>query len=94
MAACATIGASRGLRNIWMSKVAMAPTTALDVTIQAQILDQPTLGLPLPYPLPLHLPRCSKEEPEMREVIPGHHVACHLREVQPTVIAQAAAAPV
>ncbi len=23
--------------------------------------------------------RCSKEEPEMREVFPGHHVACHLR---------------
>ena len=39
MAACATIGACRGLRNTSMSKVEMAPTTALDVTIQAQILD-------------------------------------------------------
>ena len=37
--------------------------------------------------------RCSKEEPEMREMLPGHHVACHLREVQPTVLAQAAAVP-
>ncbi|HEV2099967.1 MAG TPA: dipeptide ABC transporter ATP-binding protein, partial [Stellaceae bacterium] len=28
--------------------------------------------------------RCSTDEPEMREVFPGHHVACHLREVQQT----------
>jgi len=39
MAACATIGACRALRNTSMSKVEMAPTTALEVTIQAQILD-------------------------------------------------------
>ena len=26
--------------------------------------------------------RCATDEPEMREVFPGHHVACHLREVQ------------
>ena len=26
--------------------------------------------------------RCSTDEPEMHEVFPGHHVACHLREVQ------------
>ncbi|HEV3177869.1 MAG TPA: dipeptide ABC transporter ATP-binding protein [Stellaceae bacterium] len=26
-------------------------------------------------------PRCKVEEPVMREVKPGHHVACHLREV-------------
>ncbi len=37
--------------------------------------------------------RCSKEEPEMREVFPGHHVACHLREPQPATLAQAAAIP-
>jgi peptide/nickel transport system ATP-binding protein len=37
--------------------------------------------------------RCSKEEPEMREVFPGHHVACHLRDPQPTTLAQAAAIP-
>ncbi len=24
--------------------------------------------------------RCAREEPAMREVYPGHHVACHLRE--------------
>ena len=24
---------------------------------------------------------CAKEEPEMREVTPGHYVACHLHEV-------------
>jgi oligopeptide/dipeptide ABC transporter ATP-binding protein len=23
--------------------------------------------------------RCAKEEPELREIFPGHHVACHLR---------------
>jgi oligopeptide/dipeptide ABC transporter ATP-binding protein len=31
---------------------------------------------------PYAFARCSKEEPEMREVFPGHQVACHLREVQ------------
>jgi len=34
--------------------------------------------------------RCSQEEPEMREVLPGHHVACHLRDLPPAVRAQAA----
>jgi oligopeptide/dipeptide ABC transporter ATP-binding protein len=28
-------------------------------------------------------PRCRIEEPAMREVQPGHHVACHLREPAP-----------
>ena len=37
--------------------------------------------------------RCSKEEPEMREVLPGHHVACHLLDVPAAVRAQAAAIP-
>jgi len=37
--------------------------------------------------------RCSREEPEMREVLPGHHVACHLRDLPPAVRAQAAAVP-
>jgi peptide/nickel transport system ATP-binding protein len=37
--------------------------------------------------------RCSREEPEMREVLPGHHVACHLRDVPAAVLAQAAAVP-
>ncbi|MGC2201176.1 MAG: dipeptide ABC transporter ATP-binding protein [Stellaceae bacterium] len=37
--------------------------------------------------------RCSKEEPEMREVLPGHHVACHLRDVQTAAVAQVAAVP-
>jgi oligopeptide/dipeptide ABC transporter ATP-binding protein len=36
--------------------------------------------------------RCSKEEPEMREVLPGHHVACHLRDVEPAALVQSAAA--
>ncbi|MBO0735889.1 MAG: dipeptide ABC transporter ATP-binding protein [Alphaproteobacteria bacterium] len=31
---------------------------------------------------PYAFDRCSKEEPEMREVVRGHHVACHLREAQ------------
>ena len=30
----------------------------------------------------------------MREVLPGHHVACHLREVQAPAFAEAAAVPV
>jgi hypothetical protein len=29
----------------------------------------------------------------MREVLPGHYVACHLRDVPPDVLAQAAAVP-
>ncbi len=29
---------------------------------------------------PYAFARCSQDEPEMREVMPGHHVACHLRE--------------
>jgi oligopeptide/dipeptide ABC transporter ATP-binding protein len=32
---------------------------------------------------PYAFERCSREEPEMREVLPGHRVACHLREAQP-----------
>jgi oligopeptide/dipeptide ABC transporter ATP-binding protein len=35
--------------------------------------------------------RCSNEEPAMREIAPGHHVACHLRD-KLTLAAQAAAA--
>ena len=42
---------------------------------------------------PYAFTRCSKEEPEMREVMPGHHVACHLRDVAPAVLVQAAAVP-
>jgi oligopeptide/dipeptide ABC transporter ATP-binding protein len=38
--------------------------------------------------------RCSKEEPAMREVMPGHHVACHLREVQNTAFSEGAVVPV
>jgi oligopeptide/dipeptide ABC transporter ATP-binding protein len=29
---------------------------------------------------PLAFERCAQEEPAIREVAPGHHVACHLRE--------------
>ncbi len=29
---------------------------------------------------PLAFDRCAKEEPPIREIFPGHHVACHLRE--------------
>jgi oligopeptide/dipeptide ABC transporter ATP-binding protein len=32
-------------------------------------------------------PRCRVEEPAMREVRPGHHVACHLREVDTAAFA-------
>ena len=35
---------------------------------------------------PLAFDRCATEEPAIREVVPGHHVACHLREtVAPAV---------
>jgi oligopeptide/dipeptide ABC transporter ATP-binding protein len=40
---------------------------------------------------PYAFTRCSKEEPEMREVLPGHHVACHLLDLPPAVLAKAAA---
>jgi oligopeptide/dipeptide ABC transporter ATP-binding protein len=33
---------------------------------------------------------CS-QEPAMREVLPGHHLACHLREVQTAAFSNAAA---
>jgi oligopeptide/dipeptide ABC transporter ATP-binding protein len=42
---------------------------------------------------PYAFTRCSQEEPEIREVFPGHHVACHLRDPQPAIITQAAAVP-
>ena len=43
---------------------------------------------------PYAFERCSKEEPEMREILPGHHVACHLREVPPAAVTEAVALPV
>jgi len=32
---------------------------------------------------PYAFDRCSTEEPPMQEVLPGHHVACHLRDAGP-----------
>jgi peptide/nickel transport system ATP-binding protein len=43
---------------------------------------------------PYAFERCSTEEPEMREVLPGHSVACHLRQAQPATFQEAAAIPV
>ncbi len=43
---------------------------------------------------PYAFARCSKEEPDMREVFPGHHVACHLRDAPTATVTRAAAAPV
>ena len=43
---------------------------------------------------PYTVARCSTDEPEMREVFPGHHVACHLREVQTRAFAETAAVSV
>ena len=37
--------------------------------------------------------RCSEEEPEMREVMPGHRVACHLRDVPSATVTQAVPIP-
>src|SRR5262245_58178582 len=42
---------------------------------------------------PYAFARCSEEEPAMREILPGHHVACHLREVETAAFAEAAAVP-
>ena len=42
---------------------------------------------------PYAFARCSNEEPEMREILPGHQVACHLRQVQPAASVQAATVP-
>jgi oligopeptide/dipeptide ABC transporter ATP-binding protein len=39
---------------------------------------------------PYAFDRCKVEEPAMREVRPGHHVACHLREVDPAAFGRAA----
>jgi oligopeptide/dipeptide ABC transporter ATP-binding protein len=39
---------------------------------------------------PCAFARCSQEEPQMREVLPGHQVACHLRDVPAAVLAEAA----
>jgi oligopeptide/dipeptide ABC transporter ATP-binding protein len=41
---------------------------------------------------PYALDRCATDEPEMREVFPGHHVACHLREVQVPAVSKVTAA--
>ncbi len=40
---------------------------------------------------PYAFDRCSKEEPQMQEVLPGQHVACHLRDAGPA--GRTAAAP-
>ena len=42
---------------------------------------------------PCAFARCSQEEPIMREILPGHRVACHLREAQPAAAAEAIAQP-
>jgi oligopeptide/dipeptide ABC transporter ATP-binding protein len=39
---------------------------------------------------PYAFDRCKVEEPAMREVRPGHHVACHLREVDAAAFRQVA----
>jgi peptide/nickel transport system ATP-binding protein len=43
---------------------------------------------------PYAVARCSTDEPEMREVFPGHHVACHLRVIQTPAFVETAAVPV
>jgi peptide/nickel transport system ATP-binding protein len=40
---------------------------------------------------PYAVARCAMDEPEMREIFPGHHVACHLRGVQPPAVSAPAA---
>jgi oligopeptide/dipeptide ABC transporter ATP-binding protein len=41
---------------------------------------------------PYALARCAEEEPAMREISPGHHVACHLRDGRSVPFATAATA--
>ena len=36
--------------------------------------------------------RCAAEEPELREILPGHHVACHLRPAPSPVVIEPAPA--
>jgi peptide/nickel transport system ATP-binding protein len=43
---------------------------------------------------PYAVSRCSTDEPEMREVFPGHHVACHLRQVQTPAFVETSAVSV
>jgi oligopeptide/dipeptide ABC transporter ATP-binding protein len=38
---------------------------------------------------PYVMARCKSEEPQMREVKPGHEVACHLRDVDGAAFAKA-----
>ncbi|HLY47364.1 MAG TPA: dipeptide ABC transporter ATP-binding protein [Stellaceae bacterium] len=40
---------------------------------------------------PYAFERCAKEEPQMREILPGHHAACHLRDAGPAAAAAALA---
>jgi oligopeptide/dipeptide ABC transporter ATP-binding protein len=40
---------------------------------------------------PYAFDRCSQEEPMMQEVLPGQHVACHLRDAGPAPVAAAVA---
>jgi oligopeptide/dipeptide ABC transporter ATP-binding protein len=35
---------------------------------------------------PYAFDRCSTQEPQMREVLPGQHVACHLRDAGPAAV--------
>jgi oligopeptide/dipeptide ABC transporter ATP-binding protein len=65
------------------------PVSALDVSVQAQVINPPP-GCRFHTRCPHAFTRCSEEEPEMREVLPGHHVACHLRDLPPAVVARAA----
>jgi oligopeptide/dipeptide ABC transporter ATP-binding protein len=53
---------------------------------------QPPSGCPFHTRCPLAMPRCSSAEPPLREVSPGHRVACHLYEVDKTGVAAAAGA--
>jgi oligopeptide/dipeptide ABC transporter ATP-binding protein len=55
-------------------------------------IDPPT-GCRFHTRCPYAFDRCSKEEPEMRETLPAHYVACHLREVQTPAVVQAASVP-
>ena len=84
-----------GLCNM-ATPVAAAKTDASPVLVLSGEIPSainPPSGCRFHTRCPYAFERCSKEEPEIREVLPGHTVACHLREVQPAAFREAAAVP-
>ena len=55
-----------------------AAATATGADRRAPLAPRPAVGLPVPDPVPLRPGRCAPtQEPPLREIAPGHQVACH-----------------